>query len=236
MRLTTYVSTTKTANTFPRHARCVALHALTTMIFMISAVAQAQVIPSTAGINTQTIKLSPQVSIGQLRSQPTAKVQLSSGRIVSARSVIAVTDALKDMQAKRGKLQNVDLKFSRPTGQAQVTLNPSNLAVVRTMAPTTVLALPNGLKMTAAELKKIDAFEARLSPKVKQLLGGSLTAGNSTANRYAGKPVIDIRTEADVAKLKNLPDSTVIRAANGSMSTLGDLKAELIKKYGPTTK
>jgi hypothetical protein len=226
MRLTTYVSTTKTANTFPRHARCVALHALTTMIFMISAVAQAQVIPSTAGINTQTIKLSPQVSIGQLRSQPTAKVQLSSGRIVSARSVIAVTDALKDMQAKRGKLQNVDLKFS----------NPSNLAVVRTMAPTTVLALPNGLKMTAAELKKIDAFEARLSPKVKQLLGGSLTAGNSTANRYAGKPVIDIRTEADVAKLKNLPDSTVIRAANGSMSTLGDLKAELIKKYGPTTK
>jgi hypothetical protein len=179
------------------------------------------------------IKISPQTTIAQLRSQPQVKVTLASGRVVSASSITTLTDALKGMQVKAGSLQRMDLKFSKPTGATQLRLHPSNLAAARLMPATTVLELPNGLKLTSGELKKLDAFEARLKPNVRQLLGGQLSTGIANSSRFAGQAPIVVKTKADIAQLKGKPDSTVVQGPDGSLATLGDLKQEVNKRFGP---
>ena len=185
-------------------------------------------------VNAQAIKFTPSAAaITQLRNLPAnALVELSNGRKVEARRVVAMADALKGLSAKKANLKRMDFTFTRPTGPAQVKLTSANLASARTMAPGTVLELPNGLKLTNSELKKLEALETRTN--IRQMLGGqapSAGATGSAANKYAGQPALKIKSKADIAQLKGKPDSTIVEAPDGSRTTLGELKAAIVDKF-----
>ena len=187
-------------------------------------------------VNAEAIKFTPSAAaIAQLRTlPPNALVELSNGRKVEARRVVAMSDALKGLSSKKATLKRMDFAFTRPTGPAQVKLTSANLASARNMATGTVLELPNGLKLTTGELKKLEALEARTN--IRQMLGGqALSAGNvgnaGAANKYAGQPAIKIKSKADIAQLKGKPDSTVVEAPDGSRATLGELKAAIVDKF-----
>ncbi|MEO8384471.1 MAG: hypothetical protein ABI583_04465 [Betaproteobacteria bacterium] len=176
------------------------------------------------------IKFAPGLmTLSQLRALPAnTMIELRSGQKVKASQFTATADALKDLGTKKASLKRMDFVFTRPTAVAKLKLNAGNLAAARAMAPNTVLELPNGIKLTSAELKKLDALEARTN--IRQLLGGNAPSA-AGANRYAGQPAIQLRTKADVEKLKGKPDNTVIEAPDGTRSTLGELKAALAEKY-----
>lgn len=185
-------------------------------------------------VNTQAIKFTPSAAaIAQLRNLPAnALVELSNGRKVEARRVVAMADALKGLSSKKANLKRMDFAFTRPTGPAQVKLTSANLASARSMAPGTVLELPNGLKLTSGELRKLEALEARTN--IRQMLGGqapSAGAAGGAANKYAGQPAIKIKGKADIAQLKGKPDSTIVEAPDGSRTTLGELKAAIVDKF-----
>ncbi|MEQ1517811.1 MAG: hypothetical protein ABL931_15120 [Usitatibacteraceae bacterium] len=187
---------------------------------------------STAALQSPgtAVKYAPGLTtLAQLRALPAnAMIELRGGQKVKASQFTATADALKQMGNKKARLRRMDFAFTRPTGAAQLKLNAGNLAAARTMAPNTVLELPNGLKLTSAELKKLDALEARTN--IRQLLGGNAPAAGG-ANRYAGQPAIQLKTRADIEKLKGKPDGTIIEAPDGTRSTLGELKAALAEKY-----
>ena len=177
-----------------------------------------------------TIKFAPGLTtLAQLRTlPPNTMIELSNGQKVKAGQFTRTTDALTGLAAKKAKLKRMDFVFTRPTGVAQLKLNASNLSAARSMAPNTVLELPNGLKLTTAELKKLDALDART--KIRQMLGGNAPAAGG-ASRYAGMPAIQLKTKADIEKLKGKPDSTIVEAPDGTRSTLAELKAALAEKF-----
>lgn len=177
-----------------------------------------------------TIKFTPGLTtLAQLRAlPPNTMIELSNGQKVKAVQFTRTTDALTGLATKKANLKRMDFVFTRQTAVAQLKLNASNLTTARSMAPNTVLELPNGLKLTTAELKKLDALEARTN--IRQMLGGNAPAAGG-ANRYAGLPAIQLKTKADIERLKGKPDSTIVEAPDGTRSTLAELKAALAEKY-----
>lgn len=186
-------------------------------------------------LSTDTMKFVPgKISLAQVRALPAgAMIELNNGRKVKASQFVATADALKGLSGKPAKLKRMDFTFTRPVAVAQLKLNSTNRATARAMAPNTVLELPNGLKMTSAELKQLDTLEARTN--IRQMLIAQAGPA-AAANKYAGRPAIKLRTKADIEQLKGKPDSTIVEAPDGSRSTLGELKAALAEKFGGVRK
>ena len=187
-------------------------------------------IASTMQAPGATIKFAPGLTtLAQLRTlPPNTMIELSNGQKVKAGQFTRTTDALTGLAAKKANLKRMDFVFTRPTAVAQLKLNASNLSAARSMAPNTVLELPNGLKLTTAELKKLDVLDSRTN--IRQMLGGNAPAAGG-ASRYAGMPAIQLKTKADIEKLKGKPDSTIVEAPDGTRSTLAELKAALAEKF-----
>jgi hypothetical protein len=184
--------------------------------------------------SASAIKFSPGMTIAQIRNlQPGAMIELNNGRKVKATQFVATADALKGLSGKPAKLRRMDFTFTRPVAVAQLKLNSTNLAAARAMPSNTVLELSNGLKLTTGELKQLDTLESRTN--IRQMLIAQAGAGAS-ANQYAGRPAIKLRTKADIEQLKGKPDSTIVEAPDGSRSTLGELKAALAEKFGGARK
>jgi len=186
--------------------------------------------------NAGIIKFEPgKISLVQLRAlPPDALIELNNGRKIKAAHFVATADALKGLSAKTVKLKRMDFTFTRPISVAQVKLNATNLALARSMAPNTVLELPNGLKMTTGELKQLDTLEARTN--IRQMLIAQLGTGAAAPSKYAGRPAIKLRSKADIEQLKGKPDSTIVEAPDGSRATLGEMKAALAEKFGGARK
>ena len=200
-----------------------------------SAATAASATTAPIALSTDNMKFVPgKISLAQVRALPQgAMIELNNGRKVKASQFVATADALKGLSGKPAKLKRMDFTFTRPVAVAQLKLNSTNLATARAMAPNTVLELPNGLKMTSAELKQLDTLEARTN--IRQMLIAQAGPA-AAANKYAGRPAIKLRTKADIEQLKGKPDGTIVEAPDGSRSTLGELKAALAEKFGGVRK
>lgn len=176
-------------------------------------------------------RLGQGTTLQQLRAMPpTTIVQMPSGRTVKARSVLTLTDALRAARTSTANRRAVDLKMSRTSAPVQVQVRSgAALAAARSMPGSTVIGLPNGMKLTVDDVKKLEDFDSRA--KFRQMVGGRALSDPAHA-RFTGKPVVDLRTRADVEQLRGKGDDTIVRTADGSVTTLGDLKAALKAKFG----
>ena len=80
---------------------------------------------------------------------------------------------------------------------------------------TDVVQLPNGMKLTVGDMKKL----AELSPALKGR--AMLPQARGDLNGAA----IRVTSSADLSKLRNAPDTTILENPNGVRVTLGELRA-----------
>lgn len=193
---------------------------------------QMQLAPGTLLRAPVALQMGPGVTLAQVRALPAnAMVQTRSGRQVNAGQLQATAQALQGLSAKRSRLRRFDLTLTRPAGAPQVNLtSAAQLPQIRSMAPGTVVQLRDGSKVTVADIGRLEDFAARTNFRAR--LASSGRSGSAGSSAQPAGNAVKIASAADAAKLKGMPDSTVVEGPNGVRSTLGDLKAALTKTYG----
>jgi hypothetical protein len=88
--------------------------------------------------------------------------------------------------------------------------------------------LPNGARLTVADLRKLGALAQR--ERGRNPL--DMAAPVSAAARASSAPPIIVRNKQDLMALKGRPDNTVVQAPNGARITLGDIRAAARAKRG----
>ena len=189
-----------------------------TLFLLLIGNATAQV-PATP-INAARLKLTPQVTLQNLRAlPPDAIVETSKGRVVSAQRFLAVADAIRAAHNK--PRQAAPSGFSRTQAQPTLIVGPgTHWPSLLTRSETDVVQLPNGTKLTIGDIKK-------LATAAPQMRGQALV--QPTRSDLLGT-AIPIKSAADLSKLKNASDSTILENKNGVRVTLGDLRAEARKQ------
>ncbi|MBB5202864.1 hypothetical protein HNQ51_000157 [Inhella inkyongensis] len=171
--------------------------------------------PGAAKLQLRSLDPAKPVTLQTLRAlPPDTLVQTRSGRQVPARQVLALADAIRAAQQQRPQAR--ELQFSRSTGSPAVNLAPGvNLAAVMARPATDVVQLPNGQRLSVADLQKLDALS-------RQINGRGFVAG--TPARAPAGPAIKIDSARDLDKLRSQPDSTVLENPQGQRITLGELR------------
>ncbi|MFT4242093.1 MAG: hypothetical protein QM569_07405 [Acidovorax sp.] len=190
--------------------------------------ALAQVQPPQVLAGGVALQMASSPSLAQIRAlPPTALVQLKSGKVVQARQVQAMAEALQGMSARpvQGPL---DLALRRQTGPADVVLGSAGrtLGEVRRMPPATVVQLADGTRVSVADIAKVEEFARRTNLQARMGLA---------APAAAAPPAAKVRTMADVMNLR-LPDSAIVEAPNGARARLGELKALVAQRQSERTR
>jgi hypothetical protein len=199
-----------------RHATATAL-ALAAVAAASTAFAQASM-----PMPNQPLKLSAPgaaaPTLQGLRNLPAdATVQTRSGRVVPARQVVALADALRATSAK--PRQPSETGFSRTQAAASVQVRPGTyLPGLLSRPANEVVQLPNGVKMTVGDLNKFNALMQRVQ-------GRSVAQLPSSRANLAG-PALRINSARELERLRDKPDATVLENRNGVRVTLGELRAK----------
>jgi hypothetical protein len=161
------------------------------------------------------VRISQQTTLTTLRAlPPTAPVEIASGRKIPAQRFVAVADAIRRAQSQPRRASPSG--FSKTAAPANVVLRPgSHLPSVMARPDSDVVQLPNGVKLTVGDMKKL----AEVSPALK---GRALLT--STRADLQG-PATKVATGQDLRNLRNAPDSTIVENPNGVRVTLGELRA-----------
>lgn len=147
-------------------------------------------------------------------------VRFASGRTATAKSVKGMAVAItKIREAGLTSTPKANYQFSRLQGNPQLQLRKgTDLAEVAKRPDLDVLQLPDGRKLTVADLKKLSALN-------KQLNGKSFFEMQTRpVNPIRVGSAQKIASPADVQKLENKPDSTLLESPSGKRITLGELR------------
>jgi hypothetical protein len=191
-------------------------------LFTVNALAQVaapRTLPGTANVHTVQ-------KMTEVRALPdNAMVQTQGGRVVSARTLKRLADAIQ--MAKKGQSAPASLpQFSRPQGAAQVQVKPgTDLHALAARPNNDVMLLPNGQKMTVGEFKA-------LSELARRQTGRSIIERQPVRAAATG-PVIKIKSNAELGKLADKPDATILENPQGQRITLGELRS-YAKQHGRT--
>jgi hypothetical protein len=161
----------------------------------------------------------PPVTLAHLRTlPPDTPLRTAGGRVVTARQMIAMTDAIRSA-ANRPRVPS-ETGFSRPQGPATIELSRgSYLPAVMNRPANDVVQLPNGPKVTVADLKRLDSVMQRWK-------GHGIVAQAPAGRPSLTGPAVMVHNTHDLAGLQGKPDSTVLENPKGVRVTLGELRAQ----------
>ena len=160
----------------------------------------------------------PPVTLAHLRTlPPDTPLRTAGGRVVTARQMIALTDAIRSAATKQRVASETG--FSRPQGPAVAELSRgSYLPAVLNRPATDVVQLPNGPKVTVADLKRLDNVMQRWK-------GRSIVQAQAGRPSLAG-PAVMVHNAHELQALQSKPDNTVLENPKGVRVTLGELRAQ----------
>ncbi len=176
---------------------------------------------------SELFEMTKKTKLNDIRSLPDqTMVRTSSGRMVRAANFKALADAIKSARSASGtsKVRNISFSKTQSAPQLQI-VNGTNLNAIKNRNSSDVMQLPNGLKMTVADFKKLDEI-------AKIQTGKSLTERQPSVPSTSG-PTIKIKSAKDVQALASKPDSTVLEGPLGKRITLGELRAYAQKNNKP---
>lgn len=161
------------------------------------------------------VRVNAQTTLTSIRALPAgAQVELGNGAKVPAQRMVAVADAIRRAQSKPRSASTSN--FSKTTASPALVLRGgTHLPSVMARPDTDVVQLPNGMKLTVGDMKKL----AELSPALKGR--AMLPQARGDLNGAA----IRVTSSADLSKLRNAPDTTILENPNGVRVTLGELRA-----------
>lgn len=180
--------------------------------------AQAASLPSSSAPLELSAAGQPPVTLAHLRTlPPDTPLRTAGGRVVTARQMIALTDAIRSATSKPHAPSETG--FSRPQGPATTELSRgSYLPAVFNRPATDVVQLPNGAKLTVADLKRLD--------NVMQRWKGHGIAQTQPARPNLAGPAVMVHNAHELQALQGKPDSTVLENPKGVRVTLGELRAQ----------
>jgi hypothetical protein len=183
----------------------------------LAAAQAASLPPSSAPLQLSAAGQSP-VTLAHLRTlPPDTPVRTAGGRVVTSRQMIALTDAIRSAASKPRVASETG--FSRPQGPAVAELSRgAYLPAVLARPGNDVVQLPNGTKVTVADLKRMDSLMQRWK-------GHGIVQAQAGRPSLAG-PAVMVHDTHELQALQGKPDSTVLENPKGVRVTLGELRAQ----------
>lgn len=173
-------------------------------------------------VSGNSVQITKQTSMNQIRALPDhAQIRTPNGRVMSAQRFKTLADAIAAARkiSPAGK-PHPQFAFSRTQANAQVQLKPGvNLKEIAKRPDNDVLQLPDGRKITVGDLKKLSVIQQKRT-------GQSLLDVKPAAQRPSREgPAIKVNSKAELNKLADKPDSTILESRTGKRITLGELRA-----------
>ncbi|RQP26467.1 hypothetical protein DZC73_05525 [Albitalea terrae] len=173
--------------------------------------------PSAAPLQLSVAGQAP-VTLAHLRTlPPDTPVRTAGGRVVTAKQMIALTDAIRSASSRPRVASETG--FSHPQGPAATELSRgAYLPAVLNRPGSDVVQLPNGAKLTVSDLHRLDAVMQRWK-------GHGIVQAQPSRPNLAG-PAVVVHDAHELQALQGKPDSTVLENAKGVRVTLGELRAQ----------
>jgi hypothetical protein len=204
--------------------KCALVFLITVLPFAVNAAAANE--SDSAASSPEIFRVKGKSSYSQIRNlKDDQKVELSSGRVVSAGRMKDLADFIRAASKVKKPAATGMTSFSRPTTGNIKIEKGFNLRSIDKLKPNETMRLPSGRMITASDFKKLDQLN-------KTINGRSLLDNQPQLPNRSG-PAIKISSPKDLDALKDKPDSTVLENPAGKRITLGELRAYAKKQNKP---
>jgi hypothetical protein len=167
----------------------------------------------------RVLKLTPGMSPEALRQRPDHDlVELSDGRRVRLGDVRRLTAAVRRMRAASGDGRPPALRTAPASTGRRVT-GAADLATALQGSDRDTLVLPSGRRVTVGQIRLVQ-------PQIEKRLGRPLGAV-ATGRQEPTGPALEVGAKPDWKSLLERPDSTVLKAPDGTRVTVGEIKQAL---------